>query len=119
MEIRISATAATGVLVVEVLSDKSGSVTPVGGVILAVLVIAPLAAPLTVPAIVIVTLPPAGKLGITPLTEFPTGDIPAGQAAPPVAFAQLAVMLVISVGTESLKLALFAALGPALLITKL
>jgi hypothetical protein len=116
---RMSATAATGVLVVDVLSAKSGSVTPAGGVILAVLVMAPFAVPLTVPAIVMETLPPAGKLGINPLTELPTGEMPAGQVAPPIALAQLAVMPVTSLGTKSLKLALLAALGPALLMTKL
>jgi hypothetical protein len=115
----MSATAATGVLVVEVLSFKSGSVTPVGAVILPVFVMAPVAVPPTVPAIVMETLPPAGKLGMSPLTELPTGEILGGQVAPPVAFAQLAVMPVISLGTKSLKLALLAALGPALLITKL
>jgi hypothetical protein len=116
---RMSATAATGVLVVDVLSAKSRSVTPVGGVILAVLVMAPLAVPLTVPAIVMETLPPAGKFGINPLTELPTGEMAAGQVAPPIALAQLAVMPVMSLGTKSVKLALLAALGPALLITTL
>jgi hypothetical protein len=62
-----------------------------------------------------VTLPPAGRFGINPLTKLPIGEMPAGQVAPPVALAQLAVMPAISFGTASLKLALLAALGPALL----
>jgi hypothetical protein len=116
---RISATAATGVLIVDALSATSGSVTPAGGVILAVFVMAPFAVPLTVPAIVMETLPPAGKFGIKPVTKLPTGEMLAGQVAPPIAFEQLAVMPLMSLGTASLKLALLAALGPALLMTKL
>ena len=99
------------------LSDGSGSVTPTGGVTLALLLMAPLLVGLTVPAIVKLALPPAGKTGIKPLTTFaPETATLAGHTAPPEALEQLADIALTSVGTESVKLALLAALGPALLI---
>jgi hypothetical protein len=82
-------------------------------------VMEPTAVPLTVPAIVIVILEPAGRFGMAPLTAFPATVTLAGQVAPPLALPQVAVMPEILAGTVSLKIALLAALGPALLITRL
>lgn len=112
-----SATALTGVTTVEVLSDGSGSVTPIGVVTVVLLLIAPVLVGLTVPAIVNVALPPAGSVGTNPLTTLaPFTLTVAGHTAPPAAPEQLAVTPVMLVGTTSIKLALFAGLGPALLI---
>ena len=111
--------ALTGVLVLELLSDGLGSLTPGGGVTLAVLLIDLGAEPLTVPAIVIVTLPPLGSVGTVPETRFPATDTLAGQTAPPLAPLQLALSPPMDEGTESLKLAPSALLGPALLMTRL
>jgi hypothetical protein len=119
LTIFMSAMALTGVFVVELLSERSGSLTPAGGDTFAVLVMEPTAVPLTVPAMVIVTLEPAGRLGMAPLTTFPATVTLAGQVAPPLALPQVAVMPEILAGTVSLKIALLAALGPALLITRL
>ena len=113
-----SATAFTGVLVDEVLSLGLGSVTPAGGVTVAVLVIEPVVAAPTVPAIVIVMLEPAGRVGTVPDTTLePLTPTEAGHTAPPEAELQLAVTPLMELGTASLNVAAFALLGPALLIT--
>jgi hypothetical protein len=94
-----------------------GSVTPVGGDTLALLTIVPLAPLVTVPLTFRVTLLPAGSVGIEPVTLLPDIEIgELGQTAPPDALAQLAVTPLIELGTESLKFAPLALLGPALLI---
>jgi hypothetical protein len=96
---------------------RFGSVTPVGGETLALLTMVPFAPAVTVPLMFKVTLPPAGSVGIEPVTLLPDiemGEL--GQTAPPNALAQLAETPLIELGTESLKLAPLALLGPALLI---
>ena len=70
-----------------------------------------------VPTTVIVTLPPAGKLGMVALTALPAA-IDAGQAAPAVALAQLVVTPVMLAGTLSVTTAPLAAPGPALLTVR-
>jgi hypothetical protein len=64
------------------------------------------------------TEPPEGKLGILPLIVLPDIEIEAGQAAPPAAEPQVAVFGVRLTSKMSLKLVLFAALGPVLLINR-
>ena len=115
----MSAMALTGVFALEELSARFGSVTPVGGLTVAVLVREIVAPALTVPAMVMVTLPPLGRVGTVPVTLLPEIETEAGQTAPPEALLQLAVSPLIADTTGSLKLALSALLGPALLITKL
>ena len=85
----------------------------------AVLVTEPDAPLATVPSMDIVTLPPAGNVGTKPDTVWPAIVTLAGHTAPPTGDPQLAESPVIAAGTTSLKLAPFALLGPALLITKL
>ena len=99
------------------LSALLGSVVPLGGATLAVFAIVPTAVPATVPEMLSVMLPPAGKLATVPLTVLPLTLIVAGQLAPPEAPAQLAATEPILLGTVSAKLAPFAALGPALRMT--
>ena len=67
---------------------------------------------------VMTTEPPDGRLGIFPLIVLPDIDIALGQAAPPDAELQLAEFGVRLTSRMSLKLVLFAALGPVLLISK-
>ena len=94
-----------------------GSVVPVGGVTVALLTIEPEAEALTVPVMTIVTLPPTGSVGTLPATLLPVTLTDAGQTAPPFALVQVALTPVMLLGTLSLKLVPFAALGPALLTT--
>ena len=91
----------------------SGSVTPDGGAIDAVLVIDPVAPAATSPVMVNTAEAPAGKLGRFAVTLLPETPTVVGQVAPPLKGAQLAVMFEIEEGTTSLKLAPLAALGPA------
>src|SRR5438270_912713 len=95
-----------------------GSVTPVGGVTLAVLDrVLPLLA-VTVPLMVKVTLPPEGSVVMLLLTAEPlTLTVP--HTAPPVGLPQLAVMLPMPAGSVSAKLAPSAAAGPPLLTSTL
>jgi hypothetical protein len=114
-----SATGLTGVIVVELLSVGSGSTVPDGGVIEAVLLNVPVAEPDTVPLIVIVTEPPEGSVGIVALTLLPLIVIALGQTAPPLAVPQLAANPVMLAVTASATVLPSAALGPALVMTKL
>jgi len=98
------------VVTLEVLFAADGSVTPAGGVTVAVLVVLP--TPLAVPEIVIETVPPAGSVGIVLVTGLPaTFMVP--QTAPPDAPVQVAVTAVMAAGTGSEKVVPFAASGPA------
>ena len=99
-----------------VLLPGVGSVTPGGGVMVTVLVTGPVAG--AVPRIVMITLPPDGKLGIEPLTELAvTASAIAAQALVPVPEdpVQAAVTPVRPAGKVSLKLAPLAALKPLLI----
>ena len=109
-----SATGLIGVLAVELLSPVLGSSVPAGGVMFAVLTMMPVVLPATAPVTVRPTSPPLGRFAITPDTVLPLIVIGAGQLAPLMALVQLAATPVILLGTASLKLAAFAALGPAL-----
>ena len=110
---------ATGFTVVDT-SEKllllSGSLTPAAGLIVARLVITPVAEPETCAVIVMTSAPPDGKVGILPLTVLPEMDSVAGHTAPPVALPQTAEPGVKLALRTSLKPVLFAALGPTLLI---
>ena len=66
------------------------------------------------PTIVITTDPPAGKVGIDPLTLLPLTVTLAGHTAPPFALAQLAVTPLITDATASANVVAGAGLGPAL-----
>ena len=113
-------TSATGIIVtalVALLLVESRSVIPAGAVTVAVLTIEPVADPTTVPVTLNVMLAPAGTTGSTAPTLFPLTVTALGQTAPPVADRQLAATLVKVLGTLSLNVAPFAALGPALLTT--
>ena len=104
------------VVAVFVLSELVGSVTPVGGVTVATFVIVPLAP--AVPITVKVTLPPLGKVGIVSVPACNAATVGLdGQVAPPVAVPQLTLLAVKLATLGSLTVALFAALGPALLTT--
>jgi hypothetical protein len=107
------------VFVVLLLLALFGSTVPDGSVRVAVFEIDPLAEPETVPFIVIVTELFAGNVGMFAETTLPEGPTELGQTAPFRAFEQLAVKPLIAAFTESEKLVPPAALGPALLITKL
>jgi hypothetical protein len=111
-----SAVGVMGVATVLLLLLGSGSLTPGGKPIVAVFVMVPVAPGETVPLIVIMTLPPDGKVGTPPLTLLPTTLIFVGQTAPAEALPQLAETPVIALGTISLNVVPFAADGPALLI---
>jgi hypothetical protein len=63
------------------------------------------------------TEPPDGKFGMLPLMVLPDMNIAPGQAAPPAADPQVAVFGVRLTSRISLKLVLFAALGPVLLMS--
>ena len=91
-----------------------GSSVPGGGDTVAVLV--NVVAPLTVPVIVITTLPPTGSTGTVPLTELPE-TLTAPQAAPPAAPPQLAHTPLTTAGTLSMNVVPSAGLGPALVIS--
>jgi hypothetical protein len=107
------------VLTVLLLFAEFGSIVPVGSVIDAVLEMVPVAEPAIVPLIVIVTALFAGKVAtLAETTLVAEMLIEAGQIAPLVAFEQLAVTPLMAVFTESEKSVPFAALGPALLMTK-
>jgi hypothetical protein len=105
------------VITVLVLLPKLGSVTPVGGVTIAVLVI--VAALPAVPVRVKVTLPPLGSVGIAsvPACKAATVEL-TGQAAPPVAVPQVSVLAVKLATAGSLTVAPLAAEGPLLVTTK-
>jgi hypothetical protein len=106
------------VLVLLLLLAVFGSTVPVGSVTVAVFEIEPVAEPDTVPFIVIVTELFAGKVGIVAETTLPLIPTELGQTAPFNALEQLALRLLIAALTASEKLVPLAALGPALLITK-
>ena len=113
-----SAVGVTGVEIELVLLLGSGSLTPLGRPIVAVLVIVPVAPGATVPLIVITTLAPEGSVGISPVTLLPDTPTLDGQTAPLLALPQDAVIPVMAAGTASAKLVPLAALGPALPIRK-
>jgi hypothetical protein len=85
-----------------------GSVTPPGTVTVAVLTRLPVAAALTVPVKVYVTLPPTGRFTVALMLPDPL----AVQLAPP-ALTQVQVGLGIAAGTVSTTVAPVTALGPA------
>jgi hypothetical protein len=100
-----------------VLFPVDESVVPLGGSIVAVLVMLPLVA-VTFAVTVKVTLPPLGKVGITipaPCISATVVLPTVGHAAPPPAPPQVTPVTLIPVATASLKTALFAGEGPALL----
>ena len=71
----------------------------------------------TDPVIVITTDPPAGNVGTEPLTLLPLTVTDAGQTAPPLALAQLALTPLIADATASLNVDALAELGPAFVIS--
>ena len=92
-----------------------GSITPAGAVTVAMLVTVPPAA-VTVAPIVNVTLPPNGNAGMaSPASIWATVGF-AGQVAPPAAV-QTTVVFVSPAAAGSVRIAPFAASGPALLTT--
>ena len=111
-----SAVGVTGVPMVLELLLGSGSVTPGGNPIDAVLVMVPVAPGATVPLIVMTKLAPEGRVGTEPETVFPKTVIVLGQAAPPLVFPHDAETPKIALGTASENVVPPAALGPALLI---
>jgi hypothetical protein len=97
------------------LFEGAGSFTPAGAITVAVFVTLPPGA-VTVAPIVNVTLPPNGSPGIgIPASTWATVGF-AGQVAPPEA-AHTTVVFVSPVAAGSLRIALFAPSGPALLTT--
>ena len=97
-----------------------GSVTPAGAVIVATLVMLPVAPLWTLALTVKVTEPPAGKVG----TKMPAPCISAtvvlgtvGHAAPPLALPQVTLATFRFATAPSLKIAPFAVEGPVLLTT--
>lgn len=97
-----------------------GSVVPEGNVRVAVLEIELLAEPEMVPLIMIVTELFAGSVGTLAETTPPLEMlIVVGQTAPLSAFEQVALRPLMAAFTVSEKLVPPAALGPALLITRL
>ena len=95
-----------------------GSMVPNGKVRVAVFGIEPVAEPETVPLIVIVTELLAGSVGMLADTKAPVIPMLPGQTAPLSAFEQVAVRPLMAAFTVSEKLVPPAALGPALLMTK-
>lgn len=94
----------------------SGSLTPGGRPIVAVLVIVPVAPAETVPLMVMITLAPDGRVGTLPLTVLPEIVMLGGHTAPLATLPQLAETLVIAPGTISVNVVPLAADGPALLM---
>ena len=103
------------ILVVSVLAlfVVLGSMVPAGGFRLAVLVMVPIALPLTVPETVMVNCDPAGKEGIKAAKLLVVELIEFGQIAPPISPLQLTTNPEMVAGTESAKFALTTLLGPA------
>ena len=101
---------ATSVLLLFV---KSGSIVPLGAVIVAVFEMVPVALPLTTPATVKMRLDPEGMLPIAALMLFVLVLTLAGQTAPPISFEQVTTSEPITAGTLSANTAPLAALGPA------
>jgi hypothetical protein len=98
-----------------VLLVGSESPTPAAVATVATLLNDPDAEPRTVPLIAITTEPPAGKVGMLPLTLLPETFILAGHTAPPLALVQLALIALTEDGTKSEKVVSSAALTPAAL----
>jgi hypothetical protein len=95
-----------------VLLVGSESPTPAAVATVATLLNDPDAEPRTVPLIVITTEPPAGKVGIAPVTLLPETLMFAGHTAPPAALVQLALTPLTDDGTRSEKVVSSAALTP-------
>ena len=112
-----SAVGVTGVDAELVLLFGFGSKVPLGNVMVAVLVIVPVAPAETRPLMVIVTEEPEGNVLTIPDTLLPTTEMDAGHTAPLVADPQVADTVLIAAGTWSLNDVPPAALGPALLIS--
>ena len=116
----VTARSATGTTVVEALElfDGVGSTIFAGKLTVAVFTNVLGAVPLTVPVIVKVTEPVAGKVGTAAFTLLPDIEIAAGHTPPLVASngSHVACTPVIPAGTLSTKLAPSAELGPALVI---
>jgi hypothetical protein len=114
-------TSATGLMMsvsVALLLPGVGSVTPTGAVMVAVLTIVPLAD--GVPVTVKVTEPPLGRVGITmPAPCIKTTVVLAtlGQTAAPTGVPQVTPLTLKLATDGSVKMALFAGLGPVLLTT--
>ena len=99
---------------VAVLSTGVGSVTPVGGSIVATFATLPPAA-VTEAFTVNVTLPPLGSVGmIIPAPCMAATVELAGQTAPPVAVPQVTLETLKPLTAGSVKIAPLAELGPAL-----
>ena len=118
----ISATWLIVVVSVAVLLVSTGSTTPVGGLMVAVLLMVPLAP--AVPVTIKVTLPPLGNVGMTiPAALFCISATvvfaAVGQAPPPVVLSgsQVTPVTVRLATAKSLKIAPLAGCGPALLTT--
>ena len=90
-----------------------GSVTPAGGATLALLDTVPLKA-VTSATTVKVTLPPEGKMGIAIPDCNCATLVDTGHWAPPVAMAQFTLDLASPATAASVRMAPFAACGPAL-----
>ena len=92
-----------------------GSVTPAGGLTVALLVTEPVVA-VTLALTVKTTLPPAGRVGITIPAPCNNGTVvlaAIGQAAKPVALPQVTLVTFSPATAGSVTTALLAALGPA------
>src|SRR5258706_42222 len=114
-----SATGCTVSVSLAVLLPGVGSIVPVGGATVTTLVTDPLVA-VTFAAIVNVTVPPAGSVGIT--TPAPSSNptvtfAGAGQAAPPLAPVQAAPVLLNPVAAGSVTIAPSPGDGPAFVTT--
>jgi hypothetical protein len=116
LTIDTSAVGVTGVVTVLLLFVGSGSVTPGGKSMVAVLEIDPVAFAATTPLMVITMLAPEGSVGTVPLIVLPTMLKLKGQTAPLSAEPQTTETPEIALGTISLKVVPFAAEGPVLLI---
>src|SRR4051794_26310043 len=100
------------VVAVLVLLPLVGSVVPLGGATVAVLLSIAALLDDVVPVIVMTTAPPGGSVGTVPLTVLPATLTDPGHTAPPLAPPQLALTPLMAAGTPSLKLVPSASDGP-------
>src|SRR5436305_1000863 len=102
---------------IAVLLLRLGSVSPLGGVTVAVLTKEPVALALILAEKEKVTLAPTGRSTLVLKAPVPLPGLPTLMAPPPLAPTKVQLSLVTSAGTASLMLAPLATLGPALLTT--
>src|SRR5260370_915189 len=112
-----SATWVMVLLSVAVLLFRLGSLSPPGGVTVAVLTRVPVALALMLAEKEKVTLAPTGKSTLVLRAPLPLLRLPELMAPPPVAPTKVQLSLVTPAGTASLTLAPLATLGPLLLTT--